>query len=250
MKYSNQLHLNTLTITNTETNETRNYSFDTSEVASVVGHHFYINNGYAATKICGVKTCLHELVFGIDTDKNSVINHIDGNILNNRLNNLELTTNALNVLARSCNNGFPAGIQFHAASNSLLLHFRLPGKGRAHFHSSNQTGLLNLATLIYPAAALATEAEFSRLHDRQGHMIVPFQHALKIVSCLFADQPKKRQILWSSHALRVITEHRQNQMEWLAKSKSIEAVEKIEERLSNPNLPDTIEFFTHYSQLN
>jgi hypothetical protein len=53
----------------------------------------------------------HELVYGVKTNPNYVINHIDGDPSNNKLSNLELVTNWFNTVLQKKESGLPIGIK-------------------------------------------------------------------------------------------------------------------------------------------
>jgi hypothetical protein len=116
----NQLH-----VLNTITGDLYTNTIDLSSVPLLKQYNFGVdNNGRFCTRSNGKMKYIHELIYGIKTNANWVINHIDGDPTNNQRANLELVTNWFNTALKKTTNSLPLGVNHHG--NSFLTAIRLP----------------------------------------------------------------------------------------------------------------------------
>lgn len=97
------------------------------------------------------KTRLHRLIAGV-TDKQLIVDHINGNTLDNRRSNLQIITrseNNKNMRKRIDNTSGGTGVQYNAERNNYTVTIQLHGE--KHFIGTFNT--LELANTAYRAAA-------------------------------------------------------------------------------------------------
>jgi hypothetical protein len=137
-----QLHL-----LNTKTGELYTNTIEPDMVHILSQYNFCIgNDGRFNTRINGKTVYIHELICGIKTNDNYVINHIDGDYTNNRKNNLELVTNWFNIAIMKKHSGLPIGINYTNYVGSYLTAICMPrvnGK-RINFGSQSVDYLQNI----------------------------------------------------------------------------------------------------------
>jgi hypothetical protein len=76
------------------------------------------DDGRFQTRKDGQMVRIHEFVYGVKTNNNYVINHIDGDPSNNKLSNLELCTNWFNLAIQKKSSGLPIGINYTNGGSS------------------------------------------------------------------------------------------------------------------------------------
>ena len=102
-----------LYIINTNTGKLYTNQIDLSMVNDLKRHNFGADNaGRFNTHINGKTVKIHELIYGVKTNDNYVINHIDGDPSNNKRSNLELVTQWFNIALQKKSSGLPLGIQY------------------------------------------------------------------------------------------------------------------------------------------
>ncbi len=124
---------------------------------------------YAATRVAhpaspGRTTLrMHRLILGLEFGDGRLIDHIDGNGLNNQRSNLRIATNSQNQMNRGSQRGSSsrfAGVSFHKQSGRwqarITCDARLQHLG---LHKTEEE-----AALAYNQAALAVHGEFARLN--------------------------------------------------------------------------------------
>jgi hypothetical protein len=127
----NQLFLNDqLHLLNTITGALYTITIDLDMVHILKRHNFCADNdGRFGTKINGKRVKIHEIVLGVKTNDNYVINHIDGDHTNNKRSNLELVTQWFNTALRKKHSGLPIGIKYdHGSYLTQICMPRLNGK--------------------------------------------------------------------------------------------------------------------------
>ena len=128
----NQLFLNEqLYVLNTITGALYTNQIDLDMVHIIKQYNFCIGNaGRFNTRINGKTVYIHEIVLGVKTNDNYVINHIDGDYTNNRKNNLELVTQWFNIAIMKKHSGLPIGIKYNHGGTSYLTQIRMPRNGK------------------------------------------------------------------------------------------------------------------------
>jgi hypothetical protein len=127
----NQLFVdNKLHVLNIITGDFYTITTELSDIPLLKQYNFGVDNdGRFKTTTNGKTTYIHELIYGIKTNTNWVINHIDGDPSNNQRSNLELVTNWFNSALRKTTNSLPLGIQHHGTS--FRTQIRLPTSNQA-----------------------------------------------------------------------------------------------------------------------
>lgn len=93
---------------------------DKEDIEKINKYRWHLNNGYAKTTINKRTTSIHRIILNL-TDENLVVDHIDGNPLNNRKCNLRICTqleNAKNVKISSKNKSGAKGIVWNKQNNN------------------------------------------------------------------------------------------------------------------------------------
>lgn len=141
----NQLFVdNILYLLNTDTGELYNNQIDLDKVDLLKLYNFNIGYGRFQTGKNGQMVRIHELIYGVKTNRNWVINHIDGNPSNNKLSNLELVTSWFNLAIQKKESGLPIGIKYHDNNYQTgIIMPRINGKSIS-FGSKNLNYLQNL----------------------------------------------------------------------------------------------------------
>jgi hypothetical protein len=147
-----QLHL-----LNTITGELYTIIIDPDMVHILSQYNFHPDNaGRFKTTINGKNVRIHELIYGVKTNDNYVVNHIDGDPSNNRKSNLELVTNWFNSALRKKQSGLPIGINYdHDSYQTKIAMPRVNGKTigfgaksvdylqNIHYQFATKSGLVN-----------------------------------------------------------------------------------------------------------
>ena len=68
------------------------FYFSVNHIDNIVNNTWFISNNYVTTCVKRVNLYLHELIFNIDNKETHAINHINGNKMDNRDENLESIT--------------------------------------------------------------------------------------------------------------------------------------------------------------
>ena len=127
----NQLFLNDqLYVLNTITGELYTNTIDLDMVHILSQHNFCPDTaGRFNTRLNGKTVRIHELIYGVKTNDNYVINHIDGDPSNNKRSNLELVTQWFNTALRKKQSGLPIGIKYdHGSYATKIAMPRVNGK--------------------------------------------------------------------------------------------------------------------------
>jgi hypothetical protein len=146
-----QLHL-----LNTITGDMHINTIDLDMVHILSQYNFCIGNaGRFGTTINGKTVKIHELILGIKSNANYVINHIDGDYTNNRRSNLELVTQWFNTALRKKTSGLPIGVKYdHGSYQTEIRMPRVNGKNigfgaksvdylqNLHYQFSTKSGLV------------------------------------------------------------------------------------------------------------
>jgi hypothetical protein len=137
------------------------FEIDDEDYDLISKYTWYVNRRYLTTNIGGKKTLLHRLLLGLVTGNGKVVDHQDGNPLNNRRDNLRLCTqqqNVRNSRKKSKNkSGFKGVIRYH-------------NKWLAQIHSDGCRMMLGQydsiieAAKAYDRAASELHKEFSKLN--------------------------------------------------------------------------------------
>jgi hypothetical protein len=115
-----------LHILNTITGDLYTNTIDLSSAPLLKQYNFGVDNdGRFQTKANGKMVKIYELIYGIKTNSNWVINHIDGDHTNNQRANLELVTLWFNTALMKTTNSLPLGIN-HDNGNSFRTQINLP----------------------------------------------------------------------------------------------------------------------------
>jgi len=132
---------------------------DRSDLAIVKQHKWHENNkGYAMTVINGKKEFMHNILLG--KKRGAEIDHIDGDPLNNRRNNLRRCTHQQNMRNRhhcSSNRSGIIGVAFYSYRNAWVA--RINYDGKSHHIGSYKTMEAAIAARV--AAAKKHFKEFS-----------------------------------------------------------------------------------------
>ena len=116
-----------LYILNTITGEIYSNTIDLDMVHIIKRHNFGVNDvGRFQTQINGKTVRIHELICGIKSNANYVVNHIDGVHTNNRRSNLELVTQWFNSAIQKKHSGLPIGIKYENGGTSYRTQIRMP----------------------------------------------------------------------------------------------------------------------------
>jgi hypothetical protein len=122
----NQLFVdNKLHVLNTITGDLYTNTIDLSAVSLLKQYNFGVDdNGRFRTQLNRKTIFIYELVCNTKTNRNWVINHIDGDPSNNQRSNLELVTHWFNTVLQKTTNSLPLGIKHN--DNSFLTQICLP----------------------------------------------------------------------------------------------------------------------------
>ena len=136
-----QLFLNDqLYVLNTITGELYTNTIDPDMVHILKLHNFGVDNdGRFNTGIDGKTVFIYELVCGIKTNDNYVINHIDGDPSNNKRSNLELVTQWFNTALRKKQSGLPIGVKYNNGGTSYRTEIRMPTKNGKQINFGSQS---------------------------------------------------------------------------------------------------------------
>jgi hypothetical protein len=117
-----------LYVLNTNTGILYTNSIDLDKVDLLKLYNFNPNNtGRFLTYKNGQTVKIHELIVGLKTNNNWVINHIDGDPSNNKLSNLEVVTQWFNIALMKKSSGLPIGIKCaNGGSSSYKTQIRMP----------------------------------------------------------------------------------------------------------------------------
>ena len=144
----NQLFVDDLLhVLNTKSGALCTNSIDLDKVDLLKLYNFNLGNGRFQTRKNGQTVKIHELVYGVKTNQNYVINHLDGDHSNNKRSNLELVTNWFNTALRKKESGLDIGINYTngGGSSSYKTQIRMPKHGkRIIFGSKDRNYLQNL----------------------------------------------------------------------------------------------------------
>jgi hypothetical protein len=143
----NQLFVDDLLhLLNTKSGKLYTNSIDLDKVELLKLYNFNPDSGGRFhTHKDGQTTYIHELVFGVKTNNNYVINHIDGDPSNNKLTNLEVVTNWFNTVLRKKSSGLPIGAIYNNGSSSYRTQIHMPRNSeRINFGSEDMNYLQNL----------------------------------------------------------------------------------------------------------
>jgi hypothetical protein len=124
---NNQLFVdNQLHVLNIITGDLSTNTIDLSAVPLLKLYNFGLDGGGRFKTTANRKnTYIHEIICNLKTNKNWVINHIDGNCTNNQRANLELVTQWFNTALKKTTNSLPLGVN-HDNRNSFVIRIRLP----------------------------------------------------------------------------------------------------------------------------
>jgi hypothetical protein len=144
----NQLFVDeTLHVLNTNTGRLYTNTIDLDKVDLLKLYNWCPDcEGRFSTKKNGKNVKIYELIVGLKTNQNWVINHIDGDPSNNTRSNLELVTNWFNIALMKKSSGLPIGIKYNRGGTSYQTIIRMP---RIHdkfinFGSKDQNCLQNI----------------------------------------------------------------------------------------------------------
>jgi hypothetical protein len=116
-----------LYILNTKTGELYTNTIDLDMVHILSQYNFCPDNdGRFLTGINGKIVKIHEIVWGIKSNANYVVNHIDGDHTNNKRSNLELVTQWFNIALRKKTSGLPIGIRYHNGGTTYQTKIAMP----------------------------------------------------------------------------------------------------------------------------
>jgi hypothetical protein len=143
----NQLFVDDLLhLLNTNTGKLYTNSIDLDKVDLLKLYNWCPDNkGRFLTYKNGQTVKIHESVYGAKTNKNWVINHINGDPSNNTRSNLELVTNWFNTAIMKKSSGLPIGILYHHGDSSYQTQIAMPRvKKQINFGSEDLNYLQNL----------------------------------------------------------------------------------------------------------
>lgn len=133
-----------------------------TQIGDAVGSKNTKKDPYLITSIKGVKYLIHKLVFLMHHGYiPSVVDHIDGNIANNKINNLREATKAQNRHNSKLNKNNTSGcknVTWHKNDNSWHVTLRANGKQ----HSCGYFKDLELADLVAQEARDLYHGRFAR----------------------------------------------------------------------------------------
>jgi hypothetical protein len=116
---------NKLHVLNIITGDLYTTTIDLSSAPSLKQYNFCVDNtGRFCTRTNRKTTYIYELICNLKTNKNWVINHIDGDCSNNQKANLELVTNWFNIALMKTTNSLPLGIKHNG--NGFRTAIKLP----------------------------------------------------------------------------------------------------------------------------
>lgn len=141
----NQLFLeNKLYILNIKTGEIYINTVDLNRVNLLKLYNFHPDsNGRFITRKDRQMIYIYQLICGLKTNQNYVINHIDGNPTNNVHSNLELVTNWFNIILKKKKSTLPIGINYTSRNNIYQTAITMPKvNGRAITFSSKSIDYL------------------------------------------------------------------------------------------------------------
>ena len=144
-------------------NKDRSAMIDDCDYNKVNKFRWYVSwNGYAMSNIKGRQTRMHRLILGLSNDKR-IIDHVDGNKLNNTRSNLRFSdksTNGANRNKTVLNKSGYKGVHFDKINRNWRAMIRVHGKSK---HIGSFSDVYD-AALAYNRAALAYFGEFARLN--------------------------------------------------------------------------------------
>lgn len=130
---------------NTKTGTLYTNTIDLDRVDLLKQYNFHPNSkGRFSTKKKGQAIKIHELIYGVKTNNNWVINHIDGNPSNNKLSNLEIVTCWFNVALMKKPSILPIGVSFNNDKNGYRTAIRMPDSKSLTFSSQDLNYLQNV----------------------------------------------------------------------------------------------------------
>ena len=119
------------------------------------------NSGRFLTKKNGRTVYIHELVYGVKTNQNYVINHLDGEPSNNKRSNLEVITNWFNSALMKKSSGLPIGINYANGGSSYQTKIAMPKNGKQiSFSSKDRNYLQNLHYQFGTKSGLVTPKRY------------------------------------------------------------------------------------------
>lgn len=148
----------------------KNYTvlYDDEDTSVVASHVWQINrernNVYVRTSVHGKYVRLHRLILGV-TDSSIFVDHINGDTLDNRKNNLRICNNAQNLQNRGANRSNPTKLKGVTIFEKHYYRARITAFGK-----SISLGIYKdpmVAAQAYNEAALKYHGEFAKLNILQ-----------------------------------------------------------------------------------
>jgi len=106
--------------------------YDPEDEELVHRHRWFYNKGYAETKVNGKTVSMHRMVMGLYPKgvKGAVVDHLNGNKLDNRKGNLRITTVQGNSFNRRPHRNNPLGVRGvqPTKNGKYLAYIRVDGK--------------------------------------------------------------------------------------------------------------------------
>jgi hypothetical protein len=116
-----------LYVLNTKTGKIYTNTVELDKINLLKQYNFCADNeGRFNTGKNGQIVYIHELVYEVKTNRNYVINHIDGDPSNNILSNLELCTHWFNTVLMKKKSGLSIGIRYNNSGTSYLTKIAMP----------------------------------------------------------------------------------------------------------------------------
>ena len=124
----NQLFVDDLLhVLNTKSGALCTNTIDLDKVDLLKLYNWYpVNSGRFQTTKNRQKVKIHELVYGVKTNDNWVINHLNGEPSNNKRSNLEVTTQWFNTALQKKSSGLDIGILYNNGGGSYLTKIAMP----------------------------------------------------------------------------------------------------------------------------
>jgi hypothetical protein len=119
-------------------------TIDLNQITNLKQYNFSLGDGRFQTGLNGKMVKIHEIVLGVKTNQNYVINHIDGDHSNNRRSNLELVTNWFNTALMKKTSGLPIGIKYDHGSYATQICMPTKNGKKINFGSKSIDYLQNL----------------------------------------------------------------------------------------------------------
>jgi hypothetical protein len=145
---------------------------DTNFVEEFLSYNWsFDGDGRLQTKLRNKNTRVHEIVLGYKTNRYLVIDHKNGLPFDNRLVNLQVTSQAFNLLKMSKKTLLPLGVTHQGASFQSTLRLK---NVQIAFGAKDPEYLANLVYSAYTLSGLATPAMFHESYPRKYKLLTEF----------------------------------------------------------------------------